>query len=356
MCLAFHSLARYPGIGPKKFSQLIDFYKSAQEALDANSWRDCGIHNVLCPRDHIKKNIENPLEWIQELAQHERQTAQSLGILFVGIDDPKYPLKLKDSPQPPPLLSIWGDIDVNHFQWSALVGTRNPSSCASAITQKLVQFEKNQGFGVISGMAKGIDRMAHFECFEQSVPTIAVLGSGLLGDTRADHLHWCQQILTHSGLLISQFPLWSQANKGSFPMRNQVVAGISQRVVVIESRIQGGAMLTARNAIEMGTELWTIGTKESKTQSEGPNWLIDHQLAQQHPAFNIDTLQTVIPELDPIDLEIWKVLHAPQTAEFISHHLNIQVSEVLTKLGLLELEGHVETQNGGLYAAKKNYA
>ena len=198
----------------------------------------------------------------------ELSAIESRKIQFVTLNHPSYPEALKEIYDPPIGYYHLGQMKQISQPCVSIVGTRMASlygrKQARDIAKELAKF----GFCIVSGMARGIDYEAHMGALEVGGTSVAVFGNGLDVIYPAEHLELYQALLKQ-GCVISEFPMGRGADKQSFPMRNRIVAGLSSSVVIIESGIRGGSMITANFAIEYGREVFAVPGRLDQAQSLG---------------------------------------------------------------------------------------
>ncbi len=205
------------------------------------------------------------------LAREEERMAQA-HTAFITTRDPGYPKLLKEIHDPPIGLYRKGGYDFPH-PCIAIVGSRRTTLYGQAVAKKLGAELARLGFCVVSGLARGIDTAAHEGALSVGGKTAAVLGTGVDLIYPPENLALYRQ-LEESGAILSEFPFGRRADKQSFAMRNRIVAGICEAVVVVESDVSGGAMITARFAGEQGRQLFAVPGRIDQPSSAGCHQLI----------------------------------------------------------------------------------
>lgn len=199
---------------------------------------------------------------------------KEIGAKIIGIQDPEYPELLKHIYDPPILFWLLGNPDVLNEPGVAVVGTRNPGKYgldqARSWGQKLVE----NGICINSGLAYGIDSAAHQTAVKHGGKTIAVLGSGIDWIYPNKNRKLAAKITESGGAVITEFPPGTKPDAGNFPERNRVVSGMSYGVLVVESGIKGGSMITARSALDQNREVFVIPHPLNYMKGEGCNYLI----------------------------------------------------------------------------------
>lgn len=205
--------------------------------------------------------------------KHEIRLAKENEINIITINDGEYPEGLKLISDPPIVLYIKGKISKNDRLSIAIVGSRNASSYGRNVCSIFAKDLSKLGITIVSGMARGIDTIAHKACLEAGGRTIAVLGSGLLQVYPPENRPLYEEI-AQNGAVISEFPLNMEPLANNFPRRNRIIAGFSLGCVVVEAKERSGALITARCAMEYGREVFAVPGEIMKETSKGTNKLI----------------------------------------------------------------------------------
>ncbi len=190
-------------------------------------------------------------------------------IVILSRESKEYPSGLSQIPCPPLALYRKGAALDNGRKHIAIVGTRRPSTYGEKIAYELASAIAAQDGIVVSGLAIGIDAIAHFGAVSKKKPTIGVLASGLGIITPACHERFVEQILANNGSIISEYPPCDPAYQGRFLERNRLISGISQAVVVVEAGLQSGALSTARHAVLQKRELYALVGEINKPNAAG---------------------------------------------------------------------------------------
>ena len=240
------------GIGPVGFKRLLARFGSAEEAL----------------RETAAKKKVPSRQWAEE----ELERVRSFGAIVLSSADPRYPQKLSELDDAPPLLYVKGNIALlNHRPAVAVVGTRNATIIGRKLTSK-ISFELTENdVLIVSGMARGIDAAAHKGAMyakERRGPTIAVLGTGIDRIYPPENEELYHQI-GEQGLLVSEYPMGTIAQSGNFPRRNRIVAAL-----VAEATGKSGSLITARMAADRNRLIFAIPGSPGEARSEGPNSLL----------------------------------------------------------------------------------
>lgn len=213
--------------------------------------------------------LEKILHW-EDFFDLKKELSElaSRKINFVSLADRQYSNKLKQIYDPPIGFYVLGQQAVLDRPCVSIVGTRLASSYGLKHARRIAAALARIGFTIVSGMARGIDYEAHRGALEVGGGTLAVLGNGIDIVYPPEHFE-LYQTLSESGAIISEFPLGRRADKQSFPMRNRIIAGLSEAVIVIESGSRGGSMITANFALESGREVFALPGRIDQVQSQG---------------------------------------------------------------------------------------
>lgn len=197
-------------------------------------------------------------------------------LFLTGKDYPKRLLNCYDSPT---LLFYKGDADLNASKIIAIVGTRNHTEYAKQVTDKLVKELAAQNILIVSGMAFGVDAIAHKASVKNNLPTVGVLAHGLDQIYPPEHSNLAKDMIKHGGGLLTEFRSNTKPDKHNFPIRNRIVAGMSDATIIIETDIKGGSMITAELANGYNKDVFAIPGKTTDTKSAGCNYLIKNNKA-----------------------------------------------------------------------------
>jgi DNA processing protein len=218
-----------------------------------------------------KKNVEamlgRPLKvqsWdldaLRAQAERDAALAQTRGICYVSYMSPQYPPLLREIWDPPVLLFYRGRLPNPEIPLAAIVGTRHPSPAGQIEAYTIAKALAKAGIPVVSGLALGIDAMAHRGNSDGGAPTVAVLGSGLDEIYPATNRTLARRILEQGGALLSEYPPGTKPRKWHFPARNRIIAALARGTLIVEAPEFSGALITARFALEQGRDLWVAST------------------------------------------------------------------------------------------------
>lgn len=334
------------GIGPARVRALIDYFGSLEDAwrAPAAELREAGLD---------KRSLENLLAARGRLdLDREMARLEKWGVRVMTWEDHDYPRRLRQIYNAPPVLYVRGSL-LPQDEWAvAVVGTRRPTDYGREAARVLAADLARQGITVVSGLALGIDGIAHQAALDAGGRTIAVLGSGFRYLYPARHRNLAKRIV-ENGALISEYALDVRPEASNFPPRNRIISGLSMGVVVVEAGERSGALITAHFAAEQGREVFAVPGPIFNRPSVGTNRLI------QEGAKAVTSVRDILEELDitmaaeqqearlnipKSDLEerIWTyLLETPHHVDEIVRELGLETSEVMSTLTLMELKGLV---------------
>ena len=214
-----------------------------------------------------------------EQAKRELEYCSREGIKPLFFDDDVYPRRLKQCPDAPIVLYHKGATDLNHRRMVSVVGTRNFTPYGKSLVHELIQGLSQAGVCVVSGLALGIDALAHEEALNLKIPTIGVLGHGLSTIFPRKNLRLAEEILSQNGSLVSEYSFNSLPIKEHFALRNRIVAGLSDALIVVESKTRGGSLITASFANDYHREVFAFPGSIRQECSAGCNDLIKEHKA-----------------------------------------------------------------------------
>jgi DNA processing protein len=273
-------LIRSDNVGPRTFRTLINHCGGARQALAAlpDLARRGGASKAtrICPRED---------------AERELQAAKAMGVTFVALGEPDYPARLQSIDDAPPLLAVRGKLSALALPLVAIVGARNASAAGIKFTERLARDLSEAGFGIVSGLARGIDAAAHRASL--ATGTVAVLAGGHDRIYPPEHDKLLESILPE-GAAISEMPLGWEPRARDFPRRNRLISGVALGVVVVEAAKRSGSLITARMALEQGREVFAVPGSPLDPRTEGTNGLLKQGAALVTEAADI------IPVLRPI--------------------------------------------------------
>jgi len=241
---------------------------------------------------HAKKSFLEKIEGVGEVrannikaftdfskAEEEIYFIEKYKIKPLFISDKDYPQRLLNCYDSPTLLYYKGPADLNAAKIVAIIGTRTHTDYGKQVTEKLIKDLSEQNVTVISGLAFGIDAIAHKAAIKNDLPTVGVLAHGLDQIYPSEHAGLAKDMIKHSGGLLTEFRSKTKPDKHNFPTRNRIVAGISDATIVIETGIKGGSMITVELANGYNKDVFAIPGRITDHKNAGCNYLIKNNKA-----------------------------------------------------------------------------
>lgn len=340
------------GIGAVRLQALINYFGDLSLAWQAplDGLQTAGLSNKLAERIiQTRKDLN-----LDRLVEH----ALTQGVNILTWEDEMYPSLLKEIEQPPPVLYTRGTLDKKDLCAVAVVGTRRVSGYGRQVTEELVSYLASKGVTIVSGLARGIDSIAHMSALKAGGRTLAVLGSGVDRIYPPEHRQLAEKVIT-DGALLSDYPLGTMPDSSNFPPRNRIISGLALATVVVEAGETSGALITAQFAIDQGREVYAVPGNIFAPQSKGTNKLIAQGAHPLISARDITDLfdmteisekqefRRVIPT-DEVEIQLLQVLsHEPKHVDEIRDQTGLAIERITASLTMLELKGLVK-QIGGM--------
>lgn len=343
---------RIPGIGRAKFSQIEGYFGDLERAWQAgpSDLRSAGldtrsIETIVALRPKISLDAE-----LERLERYR--------IKVLTWNDHAFPAKLKEIYDVPPLLYIRGTLAPDDEWAIAVVGTRRATIYGREVTERIVADLVQSRITIVSGLARGIDSVAHRTALEAGGRTIAIFACGLDLVYPAENVKLAQAIV-EQGALVSDYPLGARPKAENFPRRNRVMAGLSLGVLITEADESSGALITANLALEQNREVFAVPGSILSPASRGTNRLI------QDGAKLVRDAQDILEELNltmiPRQLEMRELVPANETESlllrYLSHepthidevcrHSRLPIATVSSTMAMMELKGMIR-QLGGM--------
>jgi DNA processing protein len=310
-----------------------------------------------------RKVIERILQARQNVDLEKLWTKiEAQGIKILTWEDDAYPQRLKEVDQPPPVLYMRGDYLPDDLFAVAIVGTRRVTPYGRQITEELAAYLAAHGITVISGLARGVDAIAHQTAWKAGGRTIGVLGSGVDKIYPPEHRGLAEKMMG-SGAILSDYAPGTPPDASNFPPRNRIISGLSLAVVVIEAGETSGALITAEFAAEQGREVFAVPGSILAPQSKGTNKLIQNGAL---PLLSVNDLmqaldltrmgeqkaaRRVIPA-DETEARLMNLLsEEPLHVDEIRNQTELPIEKVSATLALMELKGMVRQVGGMNYVA-----
>lgn len=284
-------------------------------------------------------------------------------IVEIPRNDSRYPALLANISDPPGRLYCRGNLALLDSFAVAVVGTRNVSDYGRQAARDIAGVLAGAGVTIVSGLALGVDAIAHRAALDASGATIAVLGSGVddatLGPPTNRRL--AAEILAHAGLIVSEYPAGYPADKWTFPMRNRIISGLCRGTLVVEADRKSGSLITATQALDQNRDVFAVPGSIYWPRSVGTNWLIGQGARLVMHAGDIlecyKLRQVPLPEQasstgDPAQERILALLRqqGPTQLDAIIAASDLQPSRVMAAVSLLELKDIIRHHGAGVYA------
>jgi DNA processing protein len=287
---AYLALNMVPGIGPARLRRLLETFETPERILAAKTPALRAVQGI---GPEIADSIVRWEERVDLAAELLR--VADFGAKVIAWDSPEYPQLLRQISSPPIVLYIWGELQPADFHSIGIVGSRKASHYGLESAKKLGYQLAYAGLTVVSGLARGIDTAAHQGALAAKGRTLAVLGSGLSKLYPAENMALAEKITT-SGAVISEFPMETEADTQTFPMRNRIVAGWGSGVLIVEAGFGSGALITATQAIDQGRNVYAVPGQIDRPSAAGSNRLIQQGAKLVTCAADIlDDIDALIP-------------------------------------------------------------
>ncbi|MDF9392461.1 MULTISPECIES: DNA-processing protein DprA [Methylococcus] len=354
------ALVRLPGVGPRRAASLLDRFGSAGAVFARPRADYDGLRLSEDALDHLMRprweEVEADLAW---LAQP--------GHGCLTLHDREYPALLRHIADPPVALFTRGDAAVLRCKQIAIVGSRNPTATGQRTARRFAAALARAGLVVTSGLAAGIDAAGHEGALEAGGPTVAVFGCGPDRIYPPRHRALADAIIASGGVLVSEFPPGTPPSREGFPRRNRIISGLSLGVLVVEAALKSGSLITARQAMEQGREVFAIPGSILDPLARGCHALIREggKLVESVPDI-LEDLGALAGFVDhqeesavvpPADAEAARILahiaYAPTSVDTLVAATGYTANLIASKLVLLEMEGHVAAAPGGGYCRVK---
>lgn len=264
-----------PHVGAVKIRTLLKYVKEPASIFEMGKTKLCNLPGI---GERAASEIHSFSDWsrVDRILDQIHQSDYQI----VTIYDAHYPEQLKQIYNAPVLLWAWGNIHLLHTTCLAIVGSRRLNEYSAKEIQRFVPFLVEHQLSIVSGMAVGVDTLAHSHCIKNGGKTIAVLGSGFNRLYPANNGSLMRKIVEKGGCILSEYPPDQKAEAAHFPTRNRIVSGLSKGVWVVESDIKGGSMITASRALEQNREIFATPHPNNYKNGRGCNSLISKSAAK----------------------------------------------------------------------------
>jgi len=336
-----------PGIGRVKLTQLENYFGNLENAWKAapTDLKHAGLDS---------NSIRAITSWRPKLSlEAEMEKLDRYGVKVFTWHDPDYPARLKEIYDYPPILYVRGSL-LPEDEWClAVVGTRRATVYGRQVTEEIVADLTQSKITIVSGLAKGIDSVAHRSALDAGGRSLAVFACGLDTVYPSENAELARRII-RQGALISEYPLGTRPKAENFPRRNRIMSGLSLGVLIIEAGDTSGAMITAHLALEQNREVFAIPGSILSPVSNGTNHLIQEgaklvrdytdileELNLTAVAHQIE-MKEVIPTSDTESLLLKKLSAEPTHIDEVCRSSSLPISTVSSTLAMMELKGLVK--------------
>ena len=345
---------RIRGIGSVRTNKLLDYFGDLSEAWKATS-------DQLAEAGMPKKVAADILKFRKELdLEAELDMIAGLGIGILTIRDAEYPDPLKSINNAPPVIYVKGGFSDDDRFAVAVVGTRSRTSYGKQVAAELGKFLAVNGVTVVSGLARGIDTIAHQACLDAGGRTIAVFGCGLDVVYPPENRKLASDII-HHGALVSEFYPGTKPDAMNFPPRNRIISGLARAVVIVEADEKSGALITAKFAVEQSRDVFAVPGSIYAPRSRGTNRLISDgaipliDFQELLLALNLENtaefryVQKALPKDDIELLLMDAVRDEPLHIDEIKNLTGLSTDIVSARLTMMELKGIIRKTGNMTY-------
>ncbi len=346
----------------KAARKIIDHFPALEEAFQASA----GDLIALGLEEEKAKALTSPK--ILDEAQKEIERLEKRKYSILTLVDAEYPASLREIFDPPLVLYCAGQVEALQGPAVSIVGARQPSPYGRAVAERLARDLAGRGLTIVSGLARGIDSIAHWGALEGG-KTVAVLGSGL-DDIYPRENRSLSRKIAEQGAIISEFPLGSSPVGFHFPIRNRIISGLSLAAVVVEATMRSGSLITASLALEQNREVMAVPGNITSPLSQGTNWLIKagakpverwedvaeelHSPLREELLARTEKKGEKPPAMSSEEQRIYGLLQPDSLAHIdeLVEETEFSVSEALSVLLSLELKGLIDQRPGKYFQRK----
>lgn len=353
------------GVGDRTLLKLVQAFGSPARVFDAAPEE---LMRVGCSQELAGAVRRGPSAKARHLADRQVTLVEQLHIHVVTLTDSLYPKRLRAIHDPPPVLYYTGTLHERDGMAVAIVGGRSATPAGRANTEEIAHELAQQGWTIVSGLARGIDAAAHRGALAGQGRTMAVLGCGVDQTYPPEHESLRKQIEAH-GAVLAELPVGSPPQSHHFPRRNRIISGLSVGVLVAEAAMNSGSLITAKLALEQGREVFAFPGSVKEARCRGSNGLIKSGAKLIDCA--TDVMEELLPQVDPIfrarvtagetasparegfgpdEQRIYEVLsHEAQSVDAVIEQTGLSAAQVAATMLALELRGYVRQLPGQQY-------
>jgi DNA processing protein len=354
------SLANFQKFGPVRLKKIKKHFKNYYDAFHSNveEYIKAGIEENIAKEFIVARTKIHPDQLMEQLEKEN--------ISIMAVDHSDFPKLLSEIYDPPQLLYYRGIIKKDEFAL-AIVGSRKITSYGERVVEKFVSGIAENKITVVSGLALGVDSLAHNITIKNGGRTVAVIGSGLDKQSiyPTQNRYLADKIVDSGGAVISEFPLGTPPLRHHFPQRNRIISGLSLGTIVIEAGEKSGALITASCAMEQGREVFAVPGNIFSPVSQGPNNLIKQGAK---PVTTIDDVfefmdlkqinnfiknREIVPETDEEKIIITNLNHEPTFINDLVRVTGLDINRINSTLTIMEMKGMVKNVGNMQYVLNK---
>lgn len=351
------ALSKNQKIGSRKFKKIMSYFKTARDAWERGTGGDfkrCGLdEKTVSDISELRKSVVPEEEW-------EKIEKENISIITTG--EKNYPKNLSEIYDPPAVIFLKGKILPEDEFAIAIVGSRKVTSYGGQITPRIAEDLAEKGMTIVSGLALGVDALAHSGALNEEGRTIAVLGCGIDDKTiyPPSNRKLAKEIM-ENGAILSEYPPETPPLRQHFPARNRIISGLSLGTLVIEANEVSGALITARSALDQNRAVFAVPGRAFDVQSTGPNNLIKmgaKLVTSAEDVMNELELKSVqskkktrkiYPDTKEEEIILKVISHDPLHIDTIARESRLAASKVSSVLTMMEMKGKVKNLGGAQY-------
>ncbi len=352
------------GLPPDQIRSLFDMYSDLSMLYESiQRGHTDSIRQLITQKnlDDLKKNGDKRFLdiWERKIKEYNIHTLTS--------EEASYPVMLKQISNSPAILFYQGRLSALEAPSAAMVGSRSASWKGLTAAEKIARDLSENGIVIISGLAYGIDAAAHKGCLQGGSPTVAVLGCGLDRDYPVEHISLKANILEKDGLLLSEYAPGEKPLGWHFPIRNRIISGLADCLIVMEAKIRSGSMTTVQHALDQGKDIFVYPGEPDNPKSEGNHqllreggiyftsaediledmrWLDKKKDVRQNSHGSPLTERTDVPEETAVLQALSK---GERSFEQLCEDLNRDAASLMISLTMMEIKGLIDAMPGKLY-------
>lgn len=354
------ALTQVPQIGCVQARLLADEFESAEAIFKAKKSLLEKIEGIGTIRAASIKNFAAFREQEEEIKFIDKYKITPL-----FLKDESYPKRLLNCYDPPTLLFYRGTADLNSSKLISIIGTRSNSEYGKQMTEQIIQELAAVQPVIVSGLAYGVDAIAHKQSIKQNLPTVGVLAHGLDKIYPSSHTSLAKEMIANGGGLLTEFRKDTKPDRHHFPTRNRIVAGMCDATIVIETGVKGGSMITAHLAYSYNRDVFALPGKATDVKSEGCNYLIQsnkavlirngndiiEQMGWQQLSKKTVKQKQLFVELNEEEKKVYQLLqkNGPMHIDYININTSLNSSSIASALLTMELNGVIISLPGKIY-------